>query len=302
MFGLFRKQKRRTVDFSNSAESNMVNPTDFFANTGSVGKQLWQYMIDGQNEAVDIFENYTAFITDLKKRYEKKDFNRVISADFLAPLTPSAGEIMYLLLLDLDESVFITTWSNPNQIVRLSDEEAYYGILDLLTSDERAFVSELDAYLQDSIIDRVNETSQLMYGIDMCKTALPINSMELVKYHKYLAINDLYSDDNPYRKWNRISRAPLFPFKISDKDNPIVLSSLEHTDAPILDYICFATMAAPTRDLDKLLQVAGDDGVTVLQTMIKTFGTGVDKFIYKSITELNCDAFRSYARMDLKIE
>ena len=298
--GIFRKNRQRVNNTSNMAD--FKNPTAFFANTGSTWLALWQEMINGQNESVDIFRNYQSFLANLKKRYENIDFNRVITEDFLNPLVPTSGELMYLLLLDveLDTDIFISTYDNPNNSVHLGGTEASFGIKNLLSENEINFVKELGSYLQQRITSRANATSREIYGIERFKSSLPYNTLELVNYHKYLERDELYLDVNPNRKWNRIKNAPLSAssFQIS-ANNPIILSSLEYTDVPVLDYICYATMTIPTKNFDIVFSV---DGGSVIQSLINKYGIGADKFVEKSITELNCLAFRNYARIGYKIE
>lgn len=300
MFNLFGK-KEKTVDPS----LNPRNPAALFPLLGPGFEAMWGEFVRKQHKAVDAFSDYEHFKKDLLKEFPDVDFDRTIyeiETDH-KPIVISAGEGIYLKALDLDKGFFIASEHFPEDAAYVEYRE-YVKIVSNLTSDENKFSNKMRDYISWEIKPLVEEASEDLIGINMCESTIPINTMMLVKYHRFLAAEMVGSDystiDDDAEKWEKIGSAPLF--KTPRQNNPIIPIGIQYLDALVLDWLCFVSMARPTIDTYKIINYKRDDGMTVKESLKMAYGEGALTIAIKTIKDLNCSAFRSFARQGLKLE
>lgn len=299
--GLFNK-KKKSIDLSNITDYSSLNPNVLFGAIGDVGRELWEVLKEGQNNSVDYYSSYKRFKQDLDAKYPI-DYSRriVVPNETITSLRLTVGKCLYLLLAGINTDVYVSI-DDDSEPVLLDEDTIFCEFTSALKENEIHYYQALRKYLSSNIVSIVNDTSNLLYGIDFCEGELPINTKECVEYHRFIELEEYNQPNNPNRKWTRVKSAPLFTKCYSiNKANPVLLTSLEFLDVLVLDYICFATIAAPTRDLDKVLNVPYK-GTTVKKMIEQKFGAGVNQYIENVICDLNCLPFRSFARMGLKIE
>lgn len=258
--------------------------------------ELWQNIVEGENEAADIFCEYKQFANSLSKQYSNIDFRRQIE-DF------TIGELMYLYCLDFDKDIYMSKSHDLTDIVLLSRHK-YEELILKLTDSERIYITELKNYIDKNIKRLCSSVSIERFGVDFVKTTLPVNTLECVKYHKFLADADMNGAYNHGDKWNRISNAPIiggYFGEITKQDDPLILISIEHIDALVLDYICYATITLPTLDMDKVMAYRNPNtNKNVIMTIDETLGDGASVFADRAITDMNSAAFRQWVRIGIK--
>ena len=297
LFDFFRAKKtgdlgKRTVK---NTSNDLRNPSNFFAYLGSSMNELWQNIVNGENEAVDIFSEYKRFDNSLSRQYSDINFRRQIE-DF------TVGELMYLYCLDFDKDIYISKSYDLTDVVLLNHNK-YEELILKLTNNERTYITELKCYIDKNIKRLCSSVSIRRLGVDFVKTTLPVNTLECVKYHQFLADADMNGTYNYGEKWNRISNAPIIGYfgEITKQDNPLVLISIEHIDALVLDYICYATITLPTLDMDKVMAYKNPNtNKNVIMTIDETLGDGASVFADRAITDMNSAAFRQLVRIGMK--
>ncbi len=297
VFDFFRTKKTGHLDkrMAKNSLNDLRNPSIFFAHLGSTMNELWQNIVEGENEAVDIFHEYKQFCNSLLRQYSNINFQRQIG-------NVTIGELMYLYCLDLKKDIYISKSYDLTDVVLLSRYE--YKELFLKLSDcERTYITELKNYIDKNIKRLCSSVSIRRFDVDFVKTTLPVNTLECVKYHQFLADVDMNGTYNQGEKWNRISNAPVIGYfeEITKQDNPLILISIEHIDALVLDYICYATITLPTLDMDKVLAYRNPNtNKNVLITIDETLGEGASVFADRAITDMNSAAFRQWVRIGMK--
>lgn len=300
MFNLFRK-KEKPVDPS----LNPRNPAALFPLLGPGFEDMWGEFVREQHKAVDAFDDYTIFKNNLQKEFPDIDFNRKIYEIETEnkPIVLSSGEGMYLKALDMDSGFYIASEYYPEDAVYI-DYKEYVQIVSKLTTDENQFSNKMRDYISCEIKPLVEEASEDYIGINVCESTIPVNCTQLVNYHRFLAAemqgNDLSGLEVYEEKWKRIGSAPLF--KSLGQKNPIIPIGIQYLDALILDWLCYASMAIPTTDTYKIINYKNEDGVSVKDSLIMAYGNGAYTLLIKTLTDLNCSAFRAFARQGLKLE
>lgn len=300
MFNLFGK-KEKSVDPS----LNPKNPAALFPLLGPGFADMWGEFVREQHKAVDAFNEYAIFKKDLSKEFPNIDYNRKIYEIETEnkPIVLSSGEGMYLKALDLDEGVFIASEHSPEDAVYLEYKQ-YVQIVSELTEDENRYSNKMRDYISGEIKPLVEEASEEYIGINVCESTIPVNTIQLVNYHRFLAAemqgNDFSGLDVYEEKWKRIGSAPLF--KSYGMKNPIIPIGIQYLDALVLDWLCYASMAIPTTDTYKIINYKNEDGISVKDSLIMAYGNGVYTLLIKTLTDLNCSAFRAFARQGLKLE
>ncbi len=297
LFDFFRTKKTGDLD-KRTAKNNsndLRNPSNFFAYLGSSMNELWQNIVEGENEAVDIFCEYKRFGNSLLRQYSNIDFRRQIE-DF------TIGELMYLYCLEFDKDIYISKSYDLTDVVLLSHHK-YEELILKLTDNERTYITEFKNYIDNNIKRLCSSVSIKRFDVDFVKTTLPVNTLECVKYHQFLADADMNGTYNYGDKWNRISNAPIIGYfgEITKQDNPLILISIEHIDALVLDYICYATITLPTLDMDRVLAYRNPNtNKNVIMTIDETLGDGASVFADRAITDMNSAAFRQWVRIGMK--
>ena len=297
LFDFFRTKKTEDLDkrMTKNNSNDLRNPSNFFAYLGSTMNELWQNIVEGENEAVDIFHEYKQFCNSLLRRYSNIDFHRQIE-------NLTIGELMYLYCLDLKEDIYISKSYDLTDVILLSHYKCKELFLKL-SDCERTYITELKNYIDKNIKRLCSSVSISRFDVDFVKTTLPINTLECVKYHQFLADVDMNGTYNHGDKWNRISNAPIIGYfgEITKQDNPLILISIEHIDALVLDYICYATITLPTLDIDKVLAyINPNTNKNALITIEETLGEEASVFADRAITDMNSAAFRQWVRIGIK--
>ena len=304
-FDFFRTKKIEEFDRKKASynSKSLKNPSVFFSSLGPTMNNLWQNIVEGQNRAVDIFSRYLQFCNSLSKQYSNIDFLRPIEIHFSNnDISFTVGELMYLYCLNLKEDIYITKEYDISNVFLLSFhncEELFMKFTDC----ERTYITELKTYLEKNIKQLCSDVSIRRFDVDFVKSALPVNTLECVKYHQFLADVDIHGTYKRGEKWNRITNAPITGSfgRVTKQDKPLILVNIEHIDSLVLDYICYATIALPTLDMDKVLTFRNPTtNKNVLNTIDETMGEGASIFADRAITDMNSAAFRQWVRMGLK--
>lgn len=294
MFNLFKRKHPK---------NDLTNPTNLFKSMGPTMFKFWNNFIEGEHYAVELYEHYTQFKNKLNSTYRYIDFDRPVYTvhgnDFSIDL--KSGECMYLKLLDLDTDCYLADYDDPSLFVLLTVDDYKKAVLHL-SIDETGYCNFLKEYIDKTIYSLVADVSKKRYGFNIFKHTLPYNSLECTNYHRYLAEENYFDSDSKLKKWNRISNSPISSYR-NNQSNPIIPISIQYIDVMIVDLLCYATIALPTLDLERVLYYVDDEsGKSVINSLIARYGEGIDIFIDRIITEMNCAPFHNYVRSGLKLK
>ena len=301
MLNFFRKkQNKKTL--------NLENPSVFFSMLGPTMSEMWNNFVEGENQAVDLYFRYFEFKTMLNQKYSDIDFDRKLTQPDNRFPDITAGECMYLKMLDLTDNIYLSFDYNTDNVLNLTIRE-YNNLISQLTPRESSYCTEMKKFCDNYIKSLVNEVSEKLYDIKLLKNsdnAIPLNTLECVNYHKYLAEENYFEENNIHSSWNRIYKAPIVSivaFKKISQNNPLIPSNIKNLGVHILDYICYGTIALPCMDMDKVLQSKSPSSdKTILQTIAEVLGDGADQYVERIIVDMNCYNFRRMVRNGLKIK
>ena len=304
MFNLFGKKE--IIDES----LNPLNPAALFSLVGL--DQMWNELVRGEHRAIKEYKKYQNYKESLLKEYKSIDFNRIIKHEdsdcsYFSDIT--VGETMYLRAFENLDGLYIAKQDNYDEVEYLSFEDLRI-IIRKMTYDEKQFSSSLISYIDNNIRPMVEDTLEDLYGYSSCKTIIPINTKEVVKYHKFLAADmgvsdtsDIDSYEISKKGWDNIKNAPLFRFFKYEEKNPIIPINLNYIDVFVLDWLCYSTMVIPTIDTYKLLHYKNEEAkMTTKQAIINTYGENASILIEKTLTDLSCSAFRSFIRQGSELQ
>ena len=300
MFNLFKK-KRKSSKFV--YQMHGPSATETFKMCGNTLSMLWEEFIKGQNKSVDIFEQYQRFINKLNNSYSDIDFDRTIYRlhNDECSVSLTSGECMYLKMLELRKDCYIAH-GNPNSPVLHLTYELYNQAISSLSERELNYSYELKKWIDANVLSPVIDVSNRRYGVNICKSSLPYNSKNLIQYHIYISSENYEANDPSYKKWNRISNSPIFNYSNS-RENPLIPINIQFISLFILDYLCYATISLPTLDMDRVLNYKdSDSGESVKSSLINAHGEGIDTYLERAITDMNCETFRASVRTGMKIK
>ena len=302
--GLF--SKKNTIDTSLDPR----NPAALFSLVGL--DMMWNEIARAENKAVDTYKQYIEFKKSLKQKYPRINFERALEIkntygdpiDF--PFKATSGIVMYLKAIDAHDTFLVTEQDNEEDDYNILSYEEYRAAIRGLNKEESQYSDSMREYIDNNIRVMVEEAAEDIMGINPCHSPIPINTQPLVDYHKFIA-NDIgietssFSNENKER-WKSIGNAPLFRFDYSLDRYPLIPISIDYLDAFILDWLCYATMYIPTTDTRKVLYYKRENGESVKEGIISTYGDNAFKLINTTLEDLNCSAFRSFVRQELKLE
>ena len=209
----FLKAKKEHVDYSNKGKSKkfdyLQNPSNFFSHLGPTLNILWQNIVKGENQAVNIFYNYKQFSNALKIQYSDCDFNRIatnINTEE-SGINITSGELMYLYLLDLDKDIYLSKSCDLSDVFLLNHQELQTS-LSKLNDRELSYITQLKKYIQTNITKLCSEVSIMRYSVNIIETDLPVNTLDCVKYHQFLMdaeVNRTYCHGEKwfYYRWRK---------------------------------------------------------------------------------------------------
>lgn len=307
IFDIFRKKQARTKNNKSSNDLNYLqNPSNFFACLGPALNELWQNLVKGEHQAVEIYHNYKKFCDFLSEKYPNINFDRILeNIDTEGEsIRITAGEVMFLYLMNINKDIYISKNNDLPDGVLLSKNE-YIRLVHLLSEKENLYIKELKSYIDQNIKRLCSEVALKRWGDDeWAETSLPIHTRKIMEYHKFIAAADTKGIYNYGDKWNKIYNAPIVAnFYLNKKNNPLVLLSVECIDTLILDSICFATISLPSLDIDRVLTYTNNvTGESVLKTIDEVFGNGAHIFADRAITNFSSSEFRYWVKFGMKVE
>lgn len=284
------------VDNEFISTKKISNP---FALCGSMTLDaLWDDFVRGEHRAVDMFKAYTLYVSQLKESHSDIDFERVLTdlGNDNNVISLTSGHAMYLNLFDWDNEIYLLLDEASLDSFPMTCSELR-NVLLLLNDDEIEYCSKLKEYINKNIRPLVEDVCKQLYGVNWCQQVLPVNTLELIRYHNYIREEKYFYYNNENSKWNRVKNSPVLSYKIT-KENPLVLLNITDIDMLVLDYLCYATAVHPSRNFDMVLNV-GDPAI--LKTLIKQYGQGVEKVINNEMADINGYAFRCSVYNGVKI-
>lgn len=293
---MFWRKKR--IEEKETNEKN--NPTKIFATLGGTFEKLWHDMVKGENEAVNIYNEYLLFKQKLLKKCSPIDYDRIILSNKTYDI--SFGQLMYLEMINARE-IFLS----DNKIILLNEDsqdtcpllyDDYLCAYKQLKENETNFIKETKKFLNEHITNIVEQTSKDIWGYNKCKSCVPVNTIQCQTYHKELSEQ---TEEKLKKEWCRIYRAPIFR-RISESD-PLILINFKYDSIFIIDYLCFAKVSHPTQSLEMMLSYKDmRTNKTMKEVLCTKFGNNIINYIEEIIKDLNGKAFREFVRNGLKIE
>ena len=295
IFKLFKRNK------THPRQDLPVTPTMMFNVLGSSLSELWDSMVEGQHLAVKVFLEFKSFKRELDVKYSTLDFDRHISEIKIDEVSYElkATHCMYLYMLDLDNDTHIS-FDNGDGVTILSFSD-YITITSRLTLIEQSYCDELSAYLNSNILPLVQKTDMTMFGINLCERTVPLNSLELSNYHRYIATNHYLYGTSDQPNWNRIANAP-FLVERNDNSNPLLITDMKSVSAFVLDYLCYATIAIPSHDLDAVLLYRRENEESIKDMIGKRYGQEMVDCIDNALNDMNGSMFRTSVFKGLFLE
>lgn len=282
-----RKNKRKKVYQKNLN----VTPTEYFEQFGSVISTIWGDFVRGQNLAVELFYDFRKFEQSLKNVYPV-DLDRHIGYLNIENYKQEikVEEAMYLYLLNLSKDCFVS--AEEIGIVSTMALSEYKDIISELTLIEKTYCDKLKEYIESTILKKVKEVNRNRWGIEKKNSAVPLNTLDLVRYHHWLSDGGEFSDIAKKKNWNCVGSTPIVSDRITE-DNPLIISSIKCLHAFMLDYLQYATIALPTFSLKRLLSYKDEKREKTIADIIRDeYGEEALDFIEYAMDEMNGTFFR----------
>ena len=163
-------------------------------------------------------------------------------------------------------------------------DEILGEIIGTLSTDQRAFVDAMQAYLSDNMAAKGNEVSLKKYGIKLFKDQ---NYFPLRIADQYMAKKREEQGDR------KLKNAGFTQATTPKANNPVVLSGFmdvwgEHVDEMSL----YHSFVLPLDDIERVLNyhdrfAEGADSQSVVEAIRNAYGTGASKYIDQLIKDIN---------------
>ena len=146
--GIFQGLFKKKHETKPSVQERTIPPTELFKQLGPTMSSLWESFVEGQNQAVTVFDKFKTFKLALDIKYSTIDYERV-----LFDISTDKGtehiklkHAMYLYMLDIEESTYIA-FEDPDDAVVLSEDD-YENITSSLSYEEISYCEELFSYIR----------------------------------------------------------------------------------------------------------------------------------------------------------
>lgn len=282
---IFKTRKRKI--------NKTMSPTEFFALLGPTMSDFWSDFIKGQNEAVVLFNQYKSFQSKLDMAYSSIDFERFIYNLTLGEesLEIKVKHAMYLYMLNLKKDYYIKL--DEFGTTHTLTSTTYNNIISGLLQEEIDYCNELVKYIEENIYQLVNKVGKTLYDIKICRHVIPLNSLNLCRYHAFIAEGKTPANSEEYKKWHYIDNIPfLYRIIENSPEDPLVITEVTATSAFVLDYLHYATICIPTKNINKLLYFKNEQGSSVRDNIVDTFGQEAMDYIIQVLDDMNGLMFR----------
>ena len=299
LFDFFKKKKQINHNKQNNVEQ--ISPADAFKMLGSNGYLFWDAFVEGQNLAVEKFNDFKKFKEKLDSFYSDIDFNRTISnlKGLKNTVEIKVKHAMYLYMNNLDKDYYVTI-DGLNDTILLTHSD-FKNILTNLSNYEIEYCDELVSFIRENIHSLVAKTDMKRFGYEMTRRLLPINSLELYKYHESISERIYTCESN---EGDKLQKCLFIPYIVEKNsiDNPMIISEITATSAFVMDYLCYATMWLPTYDFVRFFKYEDDSGRSVKSVAKDVLGQKFVDYLTQVVVDLNGNMFRTSVYSGLLIE